>query len=94
MANFAKIENNVVVDIIVADSGFISTLDGEWIEYSDSRPAYIGVELVDGNFVSPQPYSSWILDENYDWQPPTPKPEGNFYWDEDSLSWLPIPDAG
>jgi hypothetical protein len=40
-------------------------------------------------FISPQPYPSWSLDENFDWQPPTPKPEGiAWYWDEDSLSWL------
>jgi hypothetical protein len=45
-------------------------------------------------FVQPQPFPSWSLDSNYDWQSPTPKPDGNFYWDESSLSWLPIPDVG
>jgi hypothetical protein len=45
-------------------------------------------------FVSPQPFASWSLDSNHDWQSPTPKPDGYFYWDEESLSWLPIPDAG
>ena len=40
-------------------------------------------------FIAPQPYPSWSLDENFDWQPPTPRPEGDFwYWNEDSLSWL------
>jgi len=40
-------------------------------------------------FIAPQPYPSWSLDDNYDWQPPTPMPtEGRWYWDEDSLSWL------
>lgn len=39
-------------------------------------------------FIAIQPYPSWLLDDNYDWQPPTPKPEGmGWYWDEDSLSW-------
>jgi hypothetical protein len=42
-------------------------------------------------FVLPQPFVSWSLDANNDWQPPTPKPEGYFYWDEESLSWLAIP---
>jgi len=34
-------------------------------------------------FINPQPYASWTLDENYDWQPPVPKPEteGNTHWD-------------
>lgn len=42
-------------------------------------------------FVFPQPYPSWTLDSNNDWQAPTPKPEGDFNWDEESLSWLAIP---
>jgi hypothetical protein len=44
-------------------------------------------------FVAPQPFASWSLDENHDWQPPTAKPEGAFIWDEDSLSWVAV-DAG
>jgi len=40
-------------------------------------------------FIAPQPFPSWSLDENFDWQAPTPRPqEGFWYWDEDSLSWL------
>ena len=42
-------------------------------------------------FISPQPYSSWSLDSNHDWQPPTPKPDGVFYWDEETLAWVAIP---
>jgi hypothetical protein len=45
-------------------------------------------------FYPPQPYASWTLDSNHDWQPPTPKPEGSFGWDEETLSWLPVPDLG
>lgn len=42
-------------------------------------------------FVAPQPYPSWSLDNNFDWQPPTPRPEGmGWYWDEDSLSWTEL----
>jgi hypothetical protein len=44
-------------------------------------------------FIAAQPFPSWSLDSNHDWQPPTPRPEGVVYWDEESLSWLPIPDA-
>lgn len=44
---------------------------------------------IDDVFLEPQPYPSWTLDENYDWQPPTPRPDGmNWTWDEDSLSWI------
>ena len=41
-------------------------------------------------FVEPQPYPSWTLDSNYDWQPPTPKPDGDYYWDEENLQWVAI----
>ena len=41
-------------------------------------------------FITPQPYPSWTLDENYDWQPPTPKPEGNYAWFEPNQQWIEI----
>jgi len=43
-------------------------------------------------FVAPQPYPSWTLDENHDWQPPTPMPtDGERYsWDEEELEWVAI----
>jgi hypothetical protein len=41
-------------------------------------------------FIAPQPYPSWSLDENFDWQPPTSKPDGFYYWDESTLNWIEI----
>ena len=41
-------------------------------------------------FIAPQPYLSWSLDKNFDWQAPKPKPDGKHYWDEDTLSWIEI----
>lgn len=39
-------------------------------------------------FIAPQPYASWSLDENYDWQPPTPRPtNGIFTWNEEAQEW-------
>jgi hypothetical protein len=59
------------------------------------RKQYAGVGFIydeaADEFVSPQPFASWSLDSNNNWQAPTPKPEGDFYWDEESLSWLAIP---
>jgi hypothetical protein len=31
-------------------------------------------DAVNDVFIAPQPYGSWTLDENFDWQPPTPMP--------------------
>ena len=57
------------------------------------RKQYAGIgytyDPVNDVFIAPQPYLSWSLDGNYDWQAPTPMPtEGRWYWDEDSLSWI------
>jgi hypothetical protein len=57
------------------------------------RKQYAGIgfsyDPVADVFISPKPYPSWALDENYDWQPPTAMPtEGKWYWDEATLSWV------
>ena len=42
-------------------------------------------------FISPQPYLSWTLDSNFDWQPPKPRPEGLFWvWDEELGDWVNV----
>ena len=62
---------------------------------SNIRKQYAGIGFtyddVADVFIRPQPFPSWSLDSNHDWQAPTPKPDGDFYWDEESLSWLAIP---
>lgn len=59
------------------------------------RKQYAGIgftyDEVADVFVAPQPYASWSLDSNYDWQAPTPRPESGHVWDEDSLSWVAFP---
>lgn len=46
-------------------------------------------------FIPPQPYLSWILNDNYQWQPPIPMPvDGKAYlWDEQTNSWLEVTDG-
>jgi len=43
-------------------------------------------------FVTPQPFASWSLDDNYDWQPPVARPtDDKFYtWSEDDLNWKEV----
>ena len=61
------------------------------------RSKYAGVGYIydaDADvFISPQPYPSWSLDENYDWQPPTPMPEDGimYVWDEPNSVWQAPP---
>jgi hypothetical protein len=42
-------------------------------------------------FYPQKPYPSWTLDLSIsDWTAPVARPEGPHYWDEDSLSWIPL----
>lgn len=42
-------------------------------------------------FIMPQPYPSWTLNLNTcAWEPPAPRPEGMYYWDEDVKEWRPV----
>lgn len=73
-------------------------LPGEWRQTSYNnkfRKQYAGPGFTydaDADvFVSPQPFPSWTLDDNYDWQPPTPMPAGGEWsWDEPTLSWVEV----
>lgn len=42
-------------------------------------------------FIAPQPFASWTLDANHDWQPPKPQPsDGRYFWDEVKKDWIPF----
>jgi hypothetical protein len=77
-------KNNNVINIAVFDD---ESVDEGWIEYTDLNPAYIGGDYVDGYFYPPQPYPSWSLDDDFEWQPPIPKPEGDWVWNEAEGEW-------
>jgi len=40
-------------------------------------------------FRQPSPFPSWSWNGN-EWEAPTPKPEGEYTWNEQTLSWEPI----
>lgn len=88
MKKFALLdENNLVINISIADDSWDST---GWVEYTDSNPASIGGDYVNGYFYSVQPYASWTRVEGT-WQAPTPMPtEGFWTWDEDTTSWVEV----
>jgi hypothetical protein len=46
-------------------------------------------DAVNDVFIAPQPYPSWALDNDFNWQPPIPRPEGDlWYWNEVEQVWL------
>jgi len=45
-------------------------------------------------FIPPKLFESWVLNENTClWDPPTPYPADgkDYYWDEDTISWVEVP---
>ena len=72
-------------------------LGGRWIQTSynhNFRKQYAGVgfkyDEVNDVFIRPQPYPSWTLDENWDWQPPIPRPDELSRWNEEEQNWKSI----
>jgi len=70
---------------------------GNWVQTSyngNMRKRYAGIGyLYDpalDAFIAPQPFPSWALDDNADWQAPVPMPtDGKMYaWDEDAQAWV------
>jgi hypothetical protein len=104
MKYFAQLVNNLVTDVIVLNDDIANgaqfctdLLGGEWLETFIDNPtknyASIGYtyDAALNNFISPQPFPSWTLDSNGDWQPPVPQPPAppQTYWDEELQEWIP-----
>ena len=53
MAYFAQIENEIVVNVVVADAAWIAEQPGEWIEYTNENPCAIGWDVENGHCVIP-----------------------------------------
>ena len=81
------------------DEGYqwlIDNLGGNWIKTSyngNIRYNYAGIGYTYNAeadaFIAPQPYPSWSLDNNFNWQAPMPRPkEGYWAWDEQAGEWL------
>ena len=125
MSHFAKVVDNIVTQVIVAEQDFIDTLPDSdtWIQTSYNtkggkhydpntgeedggvafRKNYAGVghkyDSTRDAFYAPQPYPSWILNEDTCWwDAPVPHPnkdateenpgDGKDYvWDEDIVNW-------
>lgn len=104
MAHYAKVENKLVTQVIVAEAEFFDTFvdssPGEWIQTSynnNMRKNFAGVghtyDATRDAFYAPQPFASWILvEDTCQWEAPTSKPDdGKLYsWDEETTAWVEI----
>ena len=81
---------------------FMNSLGGTWVKTSYNaatngfRKNYAGIgfhyDPVADHFYAPQPFPSWTLDENAQWQAPVAYPtDGLMYvWDEETTDWKAI----
>lgn len=111
MGHYAKIENGIVTQVIVADGPdwCEQNLGGTWVQTSYNthggvndreggealRKNYAGIGyLFDGvGFYAPQPYPSWIKDEEtYLWNAPVAYPTDGkrYFWSENDLTWKEV----
>jgi hypothetical protein len=89
----AKIENNIVVQVIEGSVEWATeNLGGTWID-CESQACGIGYVYNSNtnNFTPPQPYESWTLENNV-WKAPFPYPNNNLFydWNEDKQTWVQI----
>jgi len=99
MAQFAKINNGIVEQVIVAEQDFIDThkdtSPGLWLETSDElRLNHAGIgysyDATRNAFIPPRPFYSWTLNETTcQWDCPAAYPDdGKKYdWNETNQTW-------
>lgn len=103
MANYAKVVNGIVTEVIVAEPEFFDTFidssPGEWIETShEIRKNYAGIGFTYDKdrdaFIEKQYHASWTLNEDTcRWEAPVPYPSSDdkhYNWDESTKSWVKI----
>jgi len=94
--------NELLIDGVETESKGVefcyNLFGGTWVQTSFNnriRKQFAGIgytyDADADEFICPQPFPSWALDSNNDWQAPTSKPAGNYYWNESTLSWVAIP---
>jgi hypothetical protein len=104
MSHFAKLDNNVVTEVIVSEQDFINSgAVGDsflWVQTSyngNFRKNYAAVgytyDKTKDAFIAPKPYPSWTLvEDTCQWEAPVSYPtDGQSYsWDEDTTAWAVI----
>ena len=104
-----KVENSILLDQNNVEQenlglAFIASLGlvGTWVQTSFNstfRKKYANIgdtyNAVNDVFIALQPYPSWTLDSNHDWQPPTPMPSDasetkRYAWFEPNRVWIEI----
>ena len=102
MIRYAEIdENNTVINIIIATEAAIISIPGKFIKMDMSSNPSRKETCIGGKynaerdmFVLPQPWPSWILNQNtLEWESPIgdkPNDDKKYNWNEESQIWEEI----
>ena len=104
MAHFAKLNNNIVTEVLVSEKDFINSgkVGDEflWVQTSyngNFRKNYASIgytyDKTKDAFIAPKPYPSWTLvEDTCQWTSPTALPDdGKMYtWNEDTTNWVEV----
>ena len=92
MSLYAKIEDNIVSNILVCEDSSIGLLDGTYVKVTeDTNMPGIGLAYSSekNKFAEVQPFASWIFnEETFKWDAPSAKPAGNYHWSEEEVDWI------
>lgn len=93
MSKYAKLENNIVTNIILCEDSNISLMIGEHMKITqETGQAAIGGSFnYDLNkFIAPKPYDSWVLNSEYIWESPIGENPDVLTkkWDESLQNWV------
>tara|TARA_R110000737_G_scaffold232830_1_gene246191 strand:- start:2 stop:316 length:315 start_codon:yes stop_codon:yes gene_type:complete len=99
MSHFAKINNNIVTEVIVTEKDFINSgLVGDeflWVQTSyngNFRKNFAKIgdtwDSTRNAFIPPKPYASWTLNETTcQWEAPSAAPANHYIWNETDQTW-------
>ena len=98
MAHFAKLDENNIVEKIVVVGNDIPTAAGPLGENDMHPDGESYCQTLKDKFITAQPYPSWFLNANDDWQPPVSYPTVQNVnenvqlpvkeWSEDKQTWV------
>jgi len=90
-AHYASVQGDRCVRTSYNTRGGVHKTGGTPFRKNYAGAGYVYDDLRDA-FIPPQPYASWVLNEDSClWDPPVPMPDGGRWrWDEDQQQWVEI----
>lgn len=88
------VEDNKVTNVIIGNYDQIAFLfpEGSLVEETEAtRLAWLGARWNGVRFESIKIYPSWVWnEETFEYDPPSPKPGPNYFWNETEQVWVEI----